>query len=99
MSLHRRNAKRDANEKEIVDFLRSAGVSVHLLSAKGVPDLLLGFKGKTYLAEVKTGNRKLNKNQVEFFDEWKGAEPEVFYDVGDAEAWYYELAKERYNHD
>lgn len=53
MSIHRRAARRDPNEPEIVDALRSAGATVVPLSGPGLPDLLVGLAGRTYLLEVK----------------------------------------------
>jgi hypothetical protein len=44
---------RDKNEREIVDALRKAGATVTQLNEKGVPDLLVGYAGRTYLLEVK----------------------------------------------
>lgn len=53
MSLARRNPRRDANEGEIVDYLRSRGALVHQLSGPGLPDLLVGWCGRWLLLEVK----------------------------------------------
>ena len=57
--LHRRAAKRDANEREIIDVLKGIGCSVQQLSIKGCPDLLIGYHGKTFLAEIKGDKDKL----------------------------------------
>ncbi len=56
----RRAARIDANQREIVATLRSVGALVILLSAigKGVPDLLVGFRGVWTLLEVKDGKKK-----------------------------------------
>jgi hypothetical protein len=54
MSNHRRAARRDANEPDIVKALVAAGASITYLGApKGVPDLLVGYEGRSYLLEVK----------------------------------------------
>lgn len=50
---HRRAARRDDNEPEIVSALVAVGASVTLVSIDGVPDLLVGFQGRTYQLEVK----------------------------------------------
>lgn len=71
MSIHRRAAKRDANEAEIIKALRRVGAQVVQLSGKGVPDLLVGFRGELFLLEVKmpkTG--KLTDDQKEFHAAW-----------------------------
>lgn len=45
--------KRDENEKPIVDALRAIGATVDRLNDFGVPDLLVGYRGRTILLEVK----------------------------------------------
>jgi hypothetical protein len=62
--------KRDANEAEIVQELRAYGFSVEHMD-KPV-DLLIGKHGQTWIAEVKMEGKKLNSNQVAFFDRWRG---------------------------
>lgn len=80
----RRAAKVDANHKDIVDGLRERGVTVISLAAlgKGVPDILCGVSGVNVLLELKDGSkppsdRKLTKDQVKFFDTWKGQKAKV----------------------
>ena len=42
-------AKKDVNEKLIVDFMRKAGASVYIA---GLPvDLIVGYRGQTHLVE------------------------------------------------
>jgi Holliday junction resolvase len=65
-------AKRDENELEIVNALRAAGASVAHLSSKGIPDLLVCFRNKLYLMEVKKEKGKLTPEQVKFHENWKG---------------------------
>ncbi len=74
----------DANHQEIVNALRRIGASVVDLSGvgDGCPDLLVGFRGKNYLMEVKDGakkpsERRLRKTQVEFFQNWTGQAAKV----------------------
>jgi len=66
----------DANQPEIVAALRKAGASVHHTHAagKGFPDLVVGYNGETFLLEVKNpeARGKLNDDQVEWHDEWRG---------------------------
>jgi hypothetical protein len=66
MSLHRRNPKRDRNERSIVAALNAAGAITHRLSAPGVPDLLVGHRGRWLLMEVKTKRGKLEPAQQLF---------------------------------
>lgn len=79
----RRAARVDSNQAEIVDALRKAGCSVALLHqlGSGVPDLLVGCKGKdgpiNLLMEVKDGNkspweRRLTADELEWHEGWRG---------------------------
>lgn len=71
--------KTDANQPEIVEALRGVGATVtstHMVG-KGFPDLVVGFRGKNYLIEVKDGNKvpskqKLNDKEVEWHAAWNG---------------------------
>jgi Holliday junction resolvase len=74
-----RACKVDRNQKEIVESLRKAGVTVLVLSAvgQGCPDLLCGHMGYNFLLEVKDGEakpsaRKLNPEQVQWHQWWRG---------------------------
>ena len=53
MSYSKRAARRDESEPAIVDALRAAGATVVQLNGPGLPDLLVGLAGRTYLLEVK----------------------------------------------
>lgn len=66
----RRSAKRDANEKPIVEALRRIGANVIRLHEPC--DLLVGFRKRTLLLEVKTMDGSLTKPQAEFFAYWRG---------------------------
>lgn len=72
MGLNRRAAKRDSNEPGIIEALRAAGASVEQLSKKGIPDLLVGFDGTTFLMEVKSGKGKLTEDEATWIQEWRG---------------------------
>jgi len=68
-----RHAKRvDANQDAIVATLRAAGAYVWII---GLPvDLLVGYKGHTFLVEVKTTSKKrLTALQADFFANWSGS--------------------------
>jgi Holliday junction resolvase len=74
-----RAARIDANHEQVVSALRAAGASVQSLAGvgKGVPDLLVGFQGKTLLMEVKNGKktaseRRLTEDQVRWHGAWRG---------------------------
>lgn len=75
----RRAARTDANHAEIVRVLTKIGVSVADTSrvGSGFPDLVVGFRGKNLLLEVKDGRkspsrRKLTAGQQEFAAAWRG---------------------------
>lgn len=72
MGIPKRNPKRDVNEGEIIRALEWAGATVVRLSAKGLPDLLVGIDGQTYLLEVKTAKGDLTADQTVFFAGWEG---------------------------
>tara|TARA_R110000782_G_scaffold218427_1_gene305814 strand:- start:30435 stop:30761 length:327 start_codon:yes stop_codon:yes gene_type:complete len=72
-------AKVDANQSEIVAGLRAFGCTVAAAHAvgRGFPDLVVGYRGETFLIEVKDGNkppsaRKLTTAQVEWHAAWRG---------------------------
>ena len=75
----RRAAKVDANHDQVVSALRAAGAKVQSTAAigKGVPDLLVGFRFRLFLLEVKDGSlppsgRKLTTEQVKWHSDWAG---------------------------
>lgn len=85
-----RAAKLDANQAEIVAALRAVGATVQSLAAvgQGVPDLLVGYRGKDYLLEVKDGSkppsaRRLTKAQASWHMQWRGR-VHVVHDVDEA---------------
>lgn len=86
----RRAAKIDANQTQVVEALRAAGATVQSLAAvgQGVPDLLVGFQGKTLLIEVKNGRkppsqRQLTEDQLKWHGAWRGG-PVAIVDGPDA---------------
>jgi len=64
-------ARKDENEAAIVKALRDAGAYVWII---GLPvDLLVGFRDRTLLMEVKTTSKKrLTGLQADFFEKWTG---------------------------
>ena len=77
MSLNRFAVRRDPGESAIVEALRKVGAMVCHVSSKGLPDLLVGFRQRWMLLEVKSpvGERggksrdgqKLQEAQAAFF--------------------------------
>ncbi len=87
----RLRARVDANHGQIVAALRQMGASVFDASrmGRGCPDLLVGFRGETYLVEVKDGEkvksaRKLTPAQVSFREVWRGRPAVTVESVDDA---------------
>lgn len=74
-----RSARIDANQPQIIAALRKAGASVQPLHTVGggVPDLLVGYRGRNLLIEVKDGGkppsaRELTEDQVIWIEFWRG---------------------------
>ena len=96
----RRAAKIDANQPAIVEALRSvAGVSVCSLAGlgDGVPDLLVGARGLSYLCEVKDGEkspsrRMLTPDQRRWIERWTGSEVRILTDTDQASSWARRIA-------
>ena len=90
----RRAARRDENEAAIVEALRKVGAFVGRINEAGLPDLLVGHCGKTYLIEVKSplgpqggaskNGQKLKPLQVAFHAGWRGEPVHVVRSVADA---------------
>lgn len=81
MSLNRHATQRDINEPEIIAALRAVGAYVFQLDTP--VDLLVGYRNKTVLMEVKRPGKKprvggfkygLTDDQEKFYAEWKGGE-------------------------
>lgn len=71
--------KIDDNQKVIVTQLRRIGASVAVTSmlGKGFPDIVVGFRNKNFLFELKDGNKtesrkRLTEDEQKFFNQWKG---------------------------
>ena len=75
----RRAARTDANHARVVKALLDAGAFCQSLAAVGVgcPDILVGFRGETFLIEVKNpeappSDRVLTDAQKKFHRLWRG---------------------------
>jgi hypothetical protein len=69
----------DRNQPEIVGALRAYGCSVACLHqcGGGIPDLVVGWKGRNYLIEIKDelakpSDRKLTPDQSAWHELWVG---------------------------
>ena len=75
MSIHRFATRQDGNHRAIVNALRAGGATVYEIRRPA--DLLVGYAGKTALAEIKDlstgyGRKGLNDNQRTFLETWNG---------------------------
>jgi hypothetical protein len=73
----RRVARRDANERRVIDALRACGAYVKQINDEGAFDLLVSYRGHTLLLEVKDGDkppsaRALTPAESKFHAEWPG---------------------------
>lgn len=75
----RRAAKVDGNHGTIVDALRKVGASVTSLASVGggCPDIVIGYRGRTFLVEIKdptqpAGKRALTPDQKDWHVAWRG---------------------------
>lgn len=93
----RYSAKRDVAEPEVVTALEGAGFSVQRLDTP--VDLLVGFRGRCWLIEVKSSDKgygkKLNKNQADFAGKWRGPKVVILRSAQDAIDWAVEVASQR----
>lgn len=64
MSLHRWAARRDGPEQAIKQALEAVGAIVLKVSGKGLPDLLISYKGKWTPLEVKAKHGMLTEAQA-----------------------------------
>jgi hypothetical protein len=89
--------RRDENEPDIVEAFEKLGCSVTRLDGQGVPDLLVGYRGRTLLVEVKcpfgprgglpTRNASdgLTEHQVDWWTSWNGESAVIVRTIEDVE--------------
>jgi hypothetical protein len=68
----RLRARTDANQGDILDALRQVGAEVRSVAAlgSGMGDLLVAFRRRLFLLEVKTTRGKLTADQMTFHKRW-----------------------------
>jgi hypothetical protein len=81
----RKHGKIDANHTEIVRALRDMGAFVQSLAdvGNGCPDLLVSFRGKWFVFEVKSPGGKLTPDEAKWHNEAR-ASVFVVYSAGEA---------------
>lgn len=85
----RRAARRDAGEQDIIKAMREAGAYVKMINDEGLFDLLVSYRGKTLMIEVKDGTkppsaRRLTEAEQKFHDEWPGSDLYIVNSVDEA---------------
>jgi len=86
----------DNNQTQIVKALRDMGCTVEHLHAvgKGCPDILVGFKARNFLLEIKDGDKKvLTPDQFNWHRLWKG-QVNVVTNIDDAKNLIWKLSDE-----
>lgn len=90
MSILRHAKKRDTSERAIINALKQFGMDV--IQIDQPVDLIVGWRGVNYLAEVKTGKAKLRDGQAKFVETWRG-QVVVLRNPADAANWAGEVAR------
>ena len=86
----RRAARVDANQREIVNYLRVKGATVLITSQlKNCFDILIGYNGHNIIAEIKDGTkpesaRRLTEGEQKFKDTWLGGKYHIIESLDDA---------------
>lgn len=78
--LRTRRRRKDGNHDAIVKALRAAGRTVESLAdvGRGVPDLLVGHLGRTFLLELKVAGAKMTGPEAAWHIAWRGQVAVVF---------------------
>jgi hypothetical protein len=76
----------DGNQALIVRHLRAVGASVlHVHQLKNCFDILVGYRGRTFLMEIKaTEKDTLTPGEAEFKATWRGSEYHIVYTAAQA---------------
>lgn len=77
----RRAARTDNNQHELVEALKKIGAKCFYI--KEPVDLVVGFRGRSVLLEVKRPGKTMTKAQEEFVSTWPG-ECHVVYTIDEA---------------
>jgi Holliday junction resolvase len=80
----RLNARRDENERPIIETLEARGFSVSQINGKGIPDLLVSKHGCMWLVEVKRVKAKYNAAQIQWRSRFQGPPPRCLRTVDEA---------------
>ena len=90
----------DANQAELVKFIRSMGASFqHTHSIPGALDGIIGYRGIDQRVEIKDPDQPPNKRELtegerETFEEWRGRKPVVIETSEDVTELLFLMTKE-----
>lgn len=82
--LARHNARRDENERIIVEALEARGFHVDRISGAGIPDLLVSRHGNQWLIEIKQPKAGYTPKQIQWRSKFQGPPPRTLRTVEDA---------------
>ena len=90
MTRHHSTPRTDGNQAEVVAALQAYGASVQSLAGvgKGCPDLLVGFRGVTYLLEVKDENSDIESRDRRNMEDSVFTIPVIPWDAFRDYLWY-----------
>jgi hypothetical protein len=77
----RRAARTDNNQHELVEALKKIGARCYYI--KEPVDLVVGFRGRNILLEVKGEGKRLTQTQTDFIATWPG-EIHIAHDIDEA---------------
>ena len=82
----RRHGRVDANQGDIVGALLLVGATPRSLSSlgDGCPDLLVGFRQRTYLMEIKSPKGRLTDQQKDWIASWNGSPVHIVHTIDEA---------------
>lgn len=83
----RLNARRDSNERIIIEALEARGFHVDQINGAGIPDLLVSRHGSQWLIEIKRPKGKYTAKQVIWRSRFQGPPPLVLRTVEEAMTW------------
>jgi hypothetical protein len=71
-----RYTRPDDNHNDIVRTIKQIPgldvIDLRDIGIKGVPDILIGYRGKNYLVEIKTNTGRMSPEQAEHHHNWPG---------------------------
>lgn len=99
--VRRRAARIDANQPELVEYIRKLGGSFqHTHTVPGALDGIVGFQGLDQRVEIKDpsqSSQKLTTMEIEVFNTWRGRPPVVLMTRDDCRQLLQSMQDEAYS--